>query len=225
MGYRKIARIAPGVLHDIGNAVTTLSLNMQLLSTAKAGEHLDTKALELSILSASELESLLYYYNSEVNSIQPKCWFDPVALVREALKAKQTQAEQLGIRMTSALEPAELFGNKCDFSRITLNLLTNAMEAVVSGGNKAREIFVAVYAETRGVVLVVRDNGIGMRHRQLQKMFSRHYSTKVAGVQPRVRGIGLGVVREAAERMGGTIIVSSNYGRGSEFRILFSCSR
>ncbi len=96
------------------------------------------------------------------------------------------------------------------------NLLSNAVKFVAPG----RTPQVSVDAELRGdrVVLWVSDNGIGIDpsfRARLFKPFSRLQGQDVyAGV-----GIGLAIVRKAAERMGGHTGVDSEPGKGSRFWI------
>lgn len=64
--------------------------------------------------------------------------------------------------------------------------------------------------------MVITDNGEGMRPEVLQKLFTMFYrgTTRTTG-----SGLGLYIAKEAAEKMGGTILVTSEYGKGSTFTI------
>jgi signal transduction histidine kinase len=102
-------------------------------------------------------------------------------------------------------------------SQCLSNLLDNAVKFVPDGVS-AR---VRVRAETHGadVKLWVADNGIGIAPEYLNRIF---------GVFERIpneknyegTGIGLAIVRKAAARMGGTVGVESEPGKGSRFWIL-----
>jgi signal transduction histidine kinase len=94
------------------------------------------------------------------------------------------------------------------------NLLSNAIKFVPSGVAPR----VRIHAEPRGsaVRLWVEDQGIGIapeHHGRLFRLFERlHGRDAYPGT-----GIGLAIVRRAAERMGGSVGLESEAGRGSRF--------
>jgi len=107
----------------------------------------------------------------------------------------------------------KVMGNNASLSQCLSNLLDNAVKFVAPGVKPK----VRVYAETaNGMVrLVVADNGIGIApadQAKLFRMFHRLHGSEYAGT-----GIGLAIVRKAAERMGGSAGVDSSVGNGSRF--------
>lgn len=111
----------------------------------------------------------------------------------------------------------EVLGHEAYITQIVSNLLGNAVKFIAPG------TFPTVHISAREVNdmirLSFRDNGIGIDSDQQQnlfKIFGRVYSEK----QFEGTGIGLAIVKKAAERMGGTAGVQSQLGHGSEFFIL-----
>ncbi|PAB56929.1 PAS domain-containing sensor histidine kinase [Anaeromicrobium sediminis] len=100
--------------------------------------------------------------------------------------------------------------------RIILNLLSNAVKFTPEGGC----IYVNIFDEIHNVKIVIKDTGIGIkeenidlifdRFRQVDKSFTRNHEGS---------GIGLSIVKSLVEMQGGTISLSSEYGKGSEFII------
>ncbi|MEJ8553129.1 PAS domain-containing sensor histidine kinase [Tepidibacter sp. Z1-5] len=100
--------------------------------------------------------------------------------------------------------------------RIILNLLSNAVKFTPEGGS----IFVNIFDEVDNVKIVIKDTGIGIkeddiglvfdRFRQVDKSFTRNHEGS---------GIGLSIVKSLVEMQGGTISLSSEYGKGCEFVI------
>lgn len=93
------------------------------------------------------------------------------------------------------------------------NLLGNALKFVPEG----RAPSVEVYSEKkeRFLRVTVKDNGIGIdpsQHTRIFGMFERAAVKQFAGT-----GIGLAIVKKAVERMGGSVGVASEVGRGSQF--------
>jgi len=108
----------------------------------------------------------------------------------------------------------EVVGHEPSVSQILSNLLSNAVKFVPPG----RRPRVHVSTEKRGhlVRLWIADNGIGIKtehHARLFGMFERiHPDQRYEGT-----GIGLAIVRKAAERMGGAAGVESDGENGSRF--------
>lgn len=95
------------------------------------------------------------------------------------------------------------------------NLLSNAIKYT----NPAEEVpLVSVYVDNieSGVLIQVKDNGIGIREEHLEKIFDMFYraTNRSSG-----SGLGLYIVKEAVEKLGGNISVKSVPGEGTDFKI------
>jgi signal transduction histidine kinase len=100
---------------------------------------------------------------------------------------------------------------------ILQNLLNNARDAILERGEESPAGVIEVTAETEGqaCVLRVKDNGVGIRTEDIEKIFESFYSTKPeAGT-----GLGLAVVKKIVDVNGGTIDVQSEWGKGSQFTV------
>ena len=96
------------------------------------------------------------------------------------------------------------------------NLISNAIKFVARGTAPR----VRIAAERRGsqVRLTFEDNDIGLHPRDQERIFSIFERVHPDGVHAGT-GIGLSIVKKALERMGGTVGVESEPGRGSRFWI------
>jgi signal transduction histidine kinase len=97
-----------------------------------------------------------------------------------------------------------------------MNLTQNAIRYSPAG----KPIKLRAFARQDGVIVEVADQGPGIAAEHQQKIFERFYrvdkarSTAQGGV-----GLGLAIVKWSVERMGGTVAIESEVGRGSIFRI------
>jgi len=100
---------------------------------------------------------------------------------------------------------------------VVMNLTHNAIEYNRPGGEV--ELSAAAGAQG-GVVLEVRDTGVGMPEEIHEKIFERFFrgdpSRQATGVHA---GLGLAIVKEYVDRLGGRLTVDSVVGKGSRFRI------
>lgn len=100
---------------------------------------------------------------------------------------------------------------------VVMNLTHNAIEYNQPGG----EVEVtAAPAANGGLVVEVRDTGIGMAPEIQVKIFERFFradpSRHATGIHA---GLGLAIVKEYVDRLGGKLFVDSGIGRGSRFRV------
>ena len=115
-----------------------------------------------------------------------------------------------------------LFCDPIKVRDVVLNLLSNAYKYTPSGG-KVELYFREVPCEEEGFAIietVVKDNGLGMSAEFIPHMFeefSREHNTtdiKVEGT-----GLGMPIVKNLLDLMGGTIEVESELGKGTTFKV------
>ncbi|HYY88789.1 MAG TPA: HAMP domain-containing sensor histidine kinase [Chloroflexota bacterium] len=110
------------------------------------------------------------------------------------------------------LPPARADAERLD--QVISNLLGNAIRHTPPGGLVAA----CVRGEPDAVCLEVRDTGEGIPSDELPHVFDRFYRGRGEEGQPGL-GLGLALVKELAEAMGGTASAASTPGEGSSFRV------
>lgn len=126
--------------------------------------------------------------------------------VAALLLAKAAVASERGVDFRLAPEtrlPADLADAR-DLVTVVGNLSDNAIEAV-AGSRGGGWIEVAVHARPDGVTVRVRDSGPGVDPAIGDDVFREGFSTKPGGAH---RGLGLALVRQVAQRRGGSVQVS-----------------
>jgi two-component system NtrC family sensor kinase len=109
-----------------------------------------------------------------------------------------------------------------DIGRVFLNLFNNAFYAVnlkkkTADAGYAAEITVSTYSEKGRVIIKVKDNGIGMPDHVKEKIMQPFFTTKPTGEGT---GLGLSLTYDMVVKgHGGSILVNSVEGEGSEFII------
>lgn len=100
------------------------------------------------------------------------------------------------------------------------NLITNAVKYGKDGGH----VYVRAYTEKENACVSVRDDGIGISEKDLDRIWSRFYQADPSrGGEARGVGLGLSLAQQIARLHGGRITASSTLGEGSEF--IFSMPR
>ena len=137
--------------------------------------------------------------------------------------------EEKNIDLTVQVEPnlPPLYQDQAKVQQILTNLLSNAIKFTPEGGR----ITVTGRADTAGrLELTVCDTGIGIAPQDREIIFEKfRQGMTVVGDDGLTRkysgtGLGLSIVRELCKLLGGEVIVESQVGHGSTFRILLPWS-
>lgn len=170
----------------------------KVISAANRMDRLIQDMLDFARLSREEIS------NRPVNVDQ---------LVRDIISERpELQPPKADVTVEGALPT--VLGHTASLTQCLGNLLGNAVKFTVAGVTP-RVVVSAVIIDDR-VRICIRDNGIGIspdNQRRLFNMFERlHSRERFEGT-----GVGLAIVRKAAERMGGTVGIESAEGQGSTF--------
>lgn len=138
---------------------------------------------------------------------------DLPARTGELASVFRSAIESGGVRLVVECDPLPepVFVDREMWEKIVLNLLSNAFKFTFEG-----EIRVGLQRIGDGVVLTVRDTGVGISDGELPKIFDRFH--RVRGARARTHegtGIGLALVRELVQLHGGTVTAGSVEGSGS----------
>jgi two-component system phosphate regulon sensor histidine kinase PhoR len=107
----------------------------------------------------------------------------------------------------------QLFGDKDKIKQVMVNLLQNAIKYTEKG-----IVEISVKENKRTAAVIVKDTGIGIPEKYLDRIFERFYrvdkarSKSVGGT-----GLGLAIVKHIVEAHGSKVIVKSTVNEGSEF--------
>jgi two-component system phosphate regulon sensor histidine kinase PhoR len=143
---------------------------------------------------------------------------DAAELARDLVRQLGPRLEAKRLRVeVAAEEPAPLaWADTRALEHVLLNLLDNAIKYTEAGGR----IDIGVRRSGERVELAVADTGIGIPSRDLPRIFERFYRvdrarTREAGGS----GLGLSLVKNLVELLGGEVRAESEPGRGSVFRV------
>jgi two-component system, NtrC family, sensor histidine kinase HydH len=216
--YTEIARLAGGLAHEIKNPLSTIRLNMQLLSEdlseAKTpAERRALKRVEVVQRECQRLQALLddFLNYAKVRRLQ----LEPSDLnhqIEDVLDFFAPEADEAGVQIVRYLDadlPHVLLDREA-FRRALLNLIINARQAMPDGG----QLVVRTATEGDHVAIFLIDTGHGMDDRTASKMFEAFFSTKPGG-----SGLGLPTTQKIIAGHGGCITVQSEVGRGTQFTI------
>ncbi len=164
--------------------------------------------------SAQRLDLLIRDVLSYSNIVRAELALVPVntdKLIREVIRDyPELQPPRAEIHLPGPLPP--VLGNEAFLTQCFSNLLSNAVKFVAPG--VIPRVQVSAQHQNGWVRLGVKDNGIGIPEKHQARIFTLFH--RAQNLYPGT-GIGLAVVRKAAERMGGRVGFESARGQGSTF--------
>jgi two-component system, LuxR family, sensor kinase FixL len=124
------------------------------------------------------------------------------AAIREVVELVATDAVTRNITLSFDFDDQPIFtvGDRVQLQQVILNLLHNAMEAMVNQSDQLRRITIGCHRYYHAVVVSVRDSGPGLNAGSEDMVFEPFYTTKAGGM-----GMGLSIVRSIVEAHGGII--------------------
>ncbi len=214
----ELGQLAGGLAHEIKNPLSTINVNLKLLSEDLARLPYEQPRGWLNRLKGVQreadrlkgiLDDFLSYAGKYELALQK---VDLRRLVDELADffAPQAQAENIIMRTTSPDDPIFCNVDTKLIKQALLNLLINATQATSKGG----ELILKLSAHRNQAAIEVIDTGCGIAAEDLDNIFQVYYSTKKQG-----SGLGLSTTRRIVREHGGSIKVESEVGKGTRFVI------
>ena len=135
--------------------------------------------------------------------------------IREVLAFTEQELRSHDIVLETRLDSTlpQVTGDRVQLQQVLLNLIVNAIEAMSAVNDRPRELTIVSAQGTDGVVVEVRDSGIGLDPDRAERVFDAFYTTKTEGL-----GIGLSISRSIVEAHGGRLWAAPNQPHGAVFR-------
>lgn len=217
-----LGRLSSVVAHEIRNPLMIIktavrSLRQPGASAEECGEALQD--IDDEIARLNRIVSEVLDYAKPITFTWQVA--DPNEICRESVRAVETAEPGVRIALALAADVAPLVTDADRLRTVLVNVLSNATQAVRAAmtGSSPTAAGPGVQcrsqaAEGGGVILTVRDEGVGIEPTMLARVFEPYFTTRRAGT-----GLGLAIARNIVEGLGGTIAVSSVPSQGTEVRI------
>lgn len=144
--------------------------------------------------------------------------FLPEELIMDCVRLLEQRAEekQASIKVEIPTELSPLRSNSDLIRQLLINLIDNAIKYSGEGG----KVIVRAQLSDEKFCIEVEDDGIGIAEEEIPRIFERFYRVdKARSKKERGTGLGLAIVKHSLIRLGGSIEVRSELGRGSCFRV------
>lgn len=208
-----LGALAGGLAHEIKNPLAGLKMGLYLLEHGKGGGDAKEKyeRIQSDVRRIDDLVNGVLRLTHGGLQDEP----EPVDLheiIRQCVDDVTGLAADRQVELVerSFVNRAIVWGQRDQVRLIVSNLLRNALDAVADTGT----VEVVVDGDDTSLELRVSDDGPGIPQRHVDRVFDLSFTTKTGG-----SGLGLALVRQEAERLGGSASVHARAGRGTELRI------
>ncbi len=219
-----LGELAASIAHEVNQPLTAIvaDANAALNWLAMENANLDTvRETMAAIVKDSEraAEVLTRIRGLLSRSSHPFERCDLCSVIEDALPLVRSDFARHGIRVQTSLanERPPVMGDRIQLEQVLLNLLMNAADASKEVAPERRQLLVTAAVEQGShgprAVVEVRDEGVGLREADSDRLFDAFYTTKSGGL-----GMGLSISRSIIERHGGQLWVTANSDYGATFR-------
>lgn len=214
--FSAISQLAASVAHEIRNPMTTIRGFMQVLQGERNLS--DDQNLFISI-SLQELDRTQTIIDNFLSLAKPNTGgmtkINLSRLLREIIDFMRSYSHLANTELVEGIDKnLWIKGDAHEIRQVFINILKNGIEAMPGGGS----IYIIAKIDKDYVKVQFRDEGIGMKKSQLERLGHPYYSTKEKGT-----GLGLMISYDIIQRMRGKIVVDSEEGKGTTFTILLPC--
>jgi signal transduction histidine kinase/DNA-binding response OmpR family regulator/ligand-binding sensor domain-containing protein len=230
------SRLFTNITHEFRTPLTVILGTTDQLKMDGEAENPDRKKTKLNLISRNG-ERLLRLVNQildlakiENNSLQFNyVQGDVLPFLRYLTESLQSMANFQEVQLSiESADPAIVMDYDPErLQQIVHNLLSNAIKFTPSGGNVTLRATLlgpmdSPFKPSAAIHIAVEDSGIGVPPEDLSLIFDRFYQVKHLDKAPiNGTGIGLALTKELVHRMGGTLTVQSEPGKGATFTAIW----
>lgn len=211
------------VSHELKTPLTSISGYAELMENNLVDEENISKFAKAIHQNADRLLTLIndIIRLSELDAIQQEPEFEDTDLFESAkncVEMLQLNADNHNVKINIDGDTQIIRANRQMIDELIYNLCDNAIRYNKPGG----VVDVLVYRSRKGIVLSVKDNGIGIPKEHQERIFERFYRVdKSRSKATGGTGLGLAIVKHIAQIHNASLEVASEIDKGTQIQVIF----
>ncbi|MEO8877347.1 MAG: ATP-binding protein [Polyangiaceae bacterium] len=219
MKLASVGQLVAGVGHEINNPLSYVSANLELV--AEQAQKLGDEAMISSLADAKDgverIRQIVHELQIFSRTDESEHAVDLRKILERSIRMAGAQIRHAAKLVTDLREVPSICANETRLGQVFLNLLINAVQAIGDGHAAENEIRVTCFTDSNGNAIVeIKDSGPGIPSEVRTRIFEPFFTTKPIGSGT---GLGLSICRTIITALRGDIVVESELGKGSLFRI------
>jgi PAS domain S-box-containing protein len=203
--------------HEVRNPINNISTGVQLVASRLGAEHPLHESLERIRRECTRLDQLMSDVLFFARPLEVKIEaLDLADLMTRLLTRWQPRFNQVKVECHTTFDPETPLAavDSRTFEQVVVNLITNALQAMTSGGMLSVTLSPTEANGVRAVELKIADTGPGIPQAVIDRIFDPFFTTKKDGT-----GLGLAISRRILAAHKGGIQVESYPGAGTVFTV------
>jgi C4-dicarboxylate-specific signal transduction histidine kinase len=209
------ASIAHEINQPLAAVATNASASMHWLAAQPPNLDEARKAVAGAVREANRASEVIARVRALLRKASPQMVpLDMNEVIREVLALVHSELIRGGVTAKTKLAaglPAVL-GDRVQLQQVILNLIMNAIDAMISISDRPRTLLIKSAKDAEGVVIQVKDSGKGLDPENSDRMFESFFTTKPEGI-----GIGLSISSSIVETHGGSLSAKAGVSYGATF--------
>lgn len=211
--------MAKQIAHEIKNPLTPMKLSMQYLQKSIEQNAPNVKELTANVANTlveqiDHLSQIASEFSQFANIENSKMEIVNVNDVLKNVLHLYSANDKLELITSLLNEDINIEADKTHINRVFTNLLQNALQSVDE--DQKAVVHIDEILEDGHIIIIIRDNGLGIEESIQSKIFTPNFTTKTSGT-----GLGLAMCKRMVEQVKGEIWFDTIPGEGTAFYIKF----
>ena len=215
-----MGQLAASIAHEVNQPIGAARNNAHAALRFLAGEPPDLaevrEAIECVVNDTYRAGDIISRIRDQVKKVPPrKTAVDLNEAIEEviALVRGELSKHRVPVKMRLSQGLSTVHADRVQLQQVMLNLILNAIEAIISVDDDARELVVSTDSSpAEGLQVAIGDSGPGVAVEDRERIFEFFFTTKADGV-----GIGLSICRSIIDAHSGRLWVDTHEPRGAVF--------
>lgn len=220
----EFGKISAGLLHDIKNPLTVISLNLDSLKQESC-KLLKNNGLDIlglinqSLIASKTVESIIKNSQKQLVHEETKEQFDLNVEIKNILLLLTHTAERQQVKLIfQPVHKNKIVGFSVKLSRIIANIIMNSIDSFKNIDRVERFVRIEIKKEIDKLFISIIDNGCGIKNEDRKMIFQPFFTNKNSHERT---GFGLYISQNIIkDYFNGEINFTSTYGKGSQFNIV-----
>ena len=217
--------MATKIAHEINNPLTVIKAQAEIRA-----QMVEDRELKESLLVIKEkADEIKHLTRGYMNLARPEKVLLKSMQMCDVLKSTVRALKPLGqlknIELSEdyMIDEPTILGDPCLLGQVFRNLIINAVDATSKKTMGEITLGTRLSEDGKCVDAFISDNGVGIEHKDIEKIFAPFYSKKDRAA---ATGLGLVIVKETIEIIhGGKLQVESQVGEGSKFHVMIPLAK
>ncbi len=217
-----LGEMSSGIAHELSQPLGAILLKSQFVAKlilkgdSDRAVSVADQIKEQTIRAKKIMDSLRVFSREACHDDREVCEFNDIVREVMVLFEDEMRFENISVEFLLCEQETSVCVSRVQIGQILTNLIANARDAVLSVEKKCVRLL--TWVENKFVVFEVIDNGYGIKDDIVAKIFEPFFTTKPVG---KGTGLGLSMSYSMVHENDGDIIVQSEVGKGSKFRLVF----